>query len=68
MINFDFKFIMERANYIGMKNYGMYGRSIGKISRIRDATFQSKAMGKRDTKEINIEGRIQLDLMIHMHR
>ncbi len=25
-------------------------------------------MGMRDTKEMNFEGRIQLDVMIHMHR
>jgi len=25
-------------------------------------------MGQRNTKEINIEGRIQMDMMIHMHR
>lgn len=25
-------------------------------------------MGMRDTKDINIEGRIQLDMMVHMMR
>jgi DNA polymerase delta subunit 1 len=51
-----------------MKSYGRFGRSLGSISRIKKTAFQSKIMGNRETKDINIEGRIQLDLLIHMHR
>ena len=68
IINFDLKYIIERAGYLNMKNYGVFGRGRNKISRLKDSNFKSKVMGNRDTKEINIEGRIQLDILIHMHR
>lgn len=68
IINFDLTYILERAARLKMKNYGRFGRSIGSISRIKKTAFQSKIMGNRETKDINIEGRIQLDLLIHMHR
>jgi DNA polymerase delta subunit 1 len=50
-----------------MKNFGHFGRS-GALSRIKKGTLQSKVMGNRETKDINIEGRVQLDLLMHMHR
>jgi DNA polymerase delta subunit 1 len=50
-----------------MRGYGHFGRSSA-ISKIKKGTLQSKIMGNRETKDINIEGRIQLDLLIHMHR
>lgn len=33
------------------------------MSRIKSATFSSKAFGTRDSKDINIEGRIQFDML-----
>jgi DNA polymerase delta subunit 1 len=51
-----------------MKNYGIFGRALGYISRVKNSTLKSKQLGDRETKEINIEGRIQLDMLIHMHR
>jgi DNA polymerase delta subunit 1 len=67
IINFDLPFILDRAAKLDLKGYGHFGRSSA-LSRIKKSTLQSKVMGNRETKEINIEGRIQLDLMIHMHR
>lgn len=51
-----------------MKNYGFFGRNLRQISRIKSAKFNSKVMGMRETFEINTDGRIQLDLLIHMHK
>lgn len=39
------------------------GRVHGSLSTIKDRTFQSKAFGKREDKEIKIDGRIQFDLL-----
>ena len=68
IINFDLKYMLNRAAFLGMSRYGQLGRAVGKVSRLRKTTFQSKMMGNRDTEDINIDGRIQLDLLIHMHR
>ncbi len=68
MINFDLCYILQRAHKLKMKNYGYFGRSLNSLSKIKKGSFQSKAMGMRQTKQINIDGRIQLDMMIHMHR
>lgn len=50
MVNFDLWYILERARHLKMKTYGMFGRSKGVLSKIRNGTFQSKVMGNRDTK------------------
>jgi DNA polymerase delta subunit 1 len=68
MINFDLPYILGRAKALGMKKYGHFGRLRGKISQTRAGKYLSKAMGMRETKEIDIDGRVQLDLMIHMHK
>ncbi len=39
------------------------GRIHGSQTTIKDTTFNSKAYGKRENKEIKIEGRIQFDLL-----
>lgn len=51
-----------------MKDYGHFGRSLYSISRVKKSNLRSKQLGNRDTKDINIDGRIQLDLLIHMQR
>lgn len=51
-----------------MKNYGYFGKLTKKISFYKDARLNSKAMGMRDTKEINMAGRLQLDMYMEMHR
>ena len=53
IINFDLPFILERAQKLKMRGYGHFGRSSA-ISRIKKGTLQSKIMGNRQTKDINI--------------
>lgn len=38
--------------------FGKFGRISSTYSEVKEGKFMSKAMGMRDTKEINIEGRI----------
>ncbi|CAD8059734.1 unnamed protein product [Paramecium primaurelia] len=64
--NFDIPYILNRAHNLRLKNYGIFGRIPTTQSVIKNGKFLSKAMGMRETKDINIEGRIQLDMMIHM--
>lgn len=68
IINFDLPYLITRAqNYFKIPGYGKFGRVIGSTSKIKNAVYQSKAMGMRDTKDINMEGRIQLDMLMIMH-
>lgn len=58
IVNFDLPFIIERAEYLKESQYAQFSRLKGSVSRIKQATFSSKAIGTRDTKDINIEGRV----------
>lgn len=45
-------------------NYFPYlGRMRGVKSVLRELSFQSKQMGRRENKTINMEGRVQFDLL-----
>lgn len=68
IINFDLKYILTRAEVLKIQGYGTFGRKIKAVSKIKNGKYLSKAMGMRQTKEIDIDGRIQLDMMMHMHR
>jgi DNA polymerase delta subunit 1 len=37
-------------------------------TQIKDTHFSSKAFGQRDSKEANIDGRLQLDILQYMQR
>ena len=58
IVNFDFPYIINRATALHMNNYAAFGRVTGYYSKIKSNTFSSKALGTRETKDINIEGRI----------
>lgn len=58
IVNFDLPYIIERAEYLKESNFAQFSRMRGGISKIKSATFSSKAFGTRDSKDINIEGRI----------
>lgn len=63
IVNFDFPYIINRASALHMTNYAYFGRVTDTISKIKSNTFSSKALGTRETKDINIEGRIQFDML-----
>ena len=46
-----------------MDNYPRFTRLLNTLSHVKDITTNIKAIGIRDTKDINIEGRVQLDMM-----
>ena len=57
------KFANIFLSFIQVKNFCHLGRIKNTISVLKDATFQSKQMGKRENKVLNIEGRVQFDLL-----
>lgn len=58
IVNFDFPYIINRAAALHMTSYALFGRVRGTYSRIKTNTFSSKALGTRETKDINMEGRV----------
>lgn len=63
IVNFDFPYIINRAQALHMNKYALFGRTLDSYSRIKSNTFSSKALGTRETKDINIEGRVQFDML-----
>ena len=61
--NFDFPYIINRADALKLDQYAKFGRVLNCVSKVKDATFNSKSLGMRETKDINIEGRVQFDMM-----
>jgi DNA polymerase delta subunit 1 len=68
IITFDFPYIIGRAHALGLQNFSQIGRVKNIITRVKETTFTSKMLGTRETKEMNIEGRIQFDMMQYIIR
>ncbi|XP_071955316.1 DNA polymerase delta catalytic subunit-like [Antedon mediterranea] len=60
--NFDMPYLLNRAATLKVKEFPFLARVLNTRSVIKDSTFQSKQMGKRENKVVNIEGRVQFDL------
>jgi DNA polymerase delta subunit 1 len=61
--NFDFPYLLDRARYLKCAKFPYWSRLKFIISQSRDTNFSSKQVGNRNTKAINISGRLQLDLL-----
>ena len=58
IVNFDLPYIIERAEFLKIFNYPKFSRLKNSESKIKLTTLSSKALGTRDSKDINIEGRV----------
>ncbi|XP_063157019.1 DNA polymerase delta catalytic subunit isoform X1 [Candoia aspera] len=61
--NFDLPYLITRAQTLKVNAFPFLGRIPSRKSVIRDSSFQSKQMGRRENKVINTEGRAQFDLL-----
>ncbi|CAL1283637.1 unnamed protein product [Larinioides sclopetarius] len=61
--NFDFPYLINRAAHLKVTSFPFLGRMKSIRTVIKDSVLQSRQMGKRQNKIINLEGRIQLDLL-----
>ncbi|KAJ8024189.1 DNA polymerase delta catalytic subunit [Holothuria leucospilota] len=61
--NFDFPYLINRAAALRVNNFPFFSRIQGMKNLIKDSTFQSKQVGKRENKIITMPGRVQLDLL-----
>ena len=66
--NFDLPYLLNRAKTLGVKNFSYLGRIATSPSVIKETMLQSKQMGKRENKSINIEGRVVFDLLLILIR
>nr|AAI63875.1 Polymerase (DNA directed), delta 1, catalytic subunit [Danio rerio] len=61
--NFDLPYLLNRAATLKVNMFPYLGRVWGCKSVLKDSSFQSKQMGRRENKTINMEGRVQFDLL-----
>ncbi|XP_011873098.1 PREDICTED: DNA polymerase delta catalytic subunit isoform X1 [Vollenhovia emeryi] len=66
--NFDFPYLINRAQHLNVKNFNFLGRIKNIKSVIKDHVLQSKQMGRRENKSINFEGRVPFDLLLVLVR
>lgn len=68
IINFDFPYLIDRAQHLKLPNFAYFGRDLNVKTRVRNTTFSSRAIGKQENKELNIDGRIQFDVLVAVRR
>eukprot|EP01053_Blabericola_migrator_P007418 Blabericola_migrator_1__7417@NODE_377_length_9219_cov_163_315122_g301_i0_p2_GENE_NODE_377_length_9219_cov_163_315122_g301_i0NODE_377_length_9219_cov_163_315122_g301_i0_p2_ORF_typecomplete_len839_score179_53DNA_pol_B/PF00136_21/1_4e84DNA_pol_B_exo1/PF03104_19/5_1e65DNA_pol_B_exo1/PF03104_19/2_1e03RNase_H_2/PF13482_6/7_7e08DNA_pol_B_exo2/PF10108_9/2_1e06DNA_pol_B_2/PF03175_13/4_9e03DNA_pol_B_2/PF03175_13/0_018_NODE_377_length_9219_cov_163_315122_g301_i018764392 len=67
-INFDLNYLVVRSHTLDIPNFRNLGRVINVETKIRDSTLSTKALGTHENKDINIEGRVQFDLLEMIRR
>ncbi|KAK6454201.1 DNA polymerase delta catalytic subunit [Scheffersomyces xylosifermentans] len=66
--NFDIPYLLDRAKALGLRDFPFFGRLKGVKQEAKDAVFSSRAYGTRENKVVNIDGRMQLDLLQFIQR
>ncbi|AET40361.1 DNA-directed DNA polymerase delta POL3 Ecym_5625 [Eremothecium cymbalariae DBVPG len=66
--NFDFPYLINRAAALHVDSFPYFGRLPNVKQVIKETVFSSKAYGTRESKTINIDGRLQLDLLQFVRR
>ncbi|KAF9054588.1 DNA polymerase family B-domain-containing protein [Panaeolus papilionaceus] len=65
---FDFPYLMDRAKALKLERFPFLGRMRKQRTEVKETHFSSKAYGQRDSKETNLHGRLQLDVLQFMQR
>ncbi|KAK6205269.1 DNA polymerase delta catalytic subunit [Scheffersomyces amazonensis] len=66
--NFDIPYLLDRAKALGVNKFPYFGRLKTIKQEVKDSTFSSRAYGTRENKVVNIDGRMQLDLLQFVQR
>lgn len=66
--NFDFPYLLDRAKTLRVNKFPFFGRLLGVKNEYRDSMFSSRAYGTRENKVVNIDGRMQFDLLQYVQR
>ena len=62
--NFDMPYLINRAATLKVSTFPFLGRVNVSRTVVKDSVLQSKQMGRRENKSINMEGRVQFDLLL----
>ncbi|GAA5857179.1 hypothetical protein JCM8547_009357 [Rhodosporidiobolus lusitaniae] len=65
---FDLPYLMDRAKALKVGEFPYFSRLKGVKTEVKETHFSSKAYGNRDSKETNMDGRLQLDILQVMQR
>ncbi|EIW67930.1 DNA polymerase delta subunit 1 [Tremella mesenterica] len=66
--NFDLPYLLDRAKALKAQEFPFLSRLKGQKTEVKETHFSSKAYGQRDSKAVNMEGRLQLDMLQVMQR
>ncbi|KAF9499463.1 hypothetical protein BDN71DRAFT_1442132 [Pleurotus eryngii] len=66
--NFDIPYLMDRAKALDVKNFPFLGRLKRIAAQVKETHFSSKAYGQRDSKDTQLDGRLQMDILQYMQR
>ncbi|SCU89708.1 LAME_0E05072g1_1 [Lachancea meyersii CBS 8951] len=66
--NFDLPYLLGRGRSLKIEEFPYFGRLKTVKQEVKEAIFSSKAYGTRESKIINIDGRLQLDLLQFVQR
>ncbi|AFR94130.2 DNA polymerase delta subunit 1 [Cryptococcus neoformans C23] len=66
--NFDLPYLLDRAKALKIPDFAFLGRLRNVRTEVKETHFSSKAYGQRDSKAVNMEGRLQLDILQVMQR
>lgn len=66
--NFDFGYLLNRAKTLNLDKFPYLGRVPSIQTKARSVVLQSQQLGKRENLDINIEGRVQFDLILVLRR
>jgi len=68
IINFDIPYLLDRAEALKVNGFPFLGRLRNMRTTMKTSTFQSKAFGKSESKDIAIDGRVQFDVLKAVQR
>ncbi|KAJ2599815.1 DNA-directed DNA polymerase delta [Coemansia sp. RSA 1722] len=66
--DFDLPYLLDRAEALKAQDFSFLGRVRETVTKVGSAHFSSKAYGTRDSKVVNMEGRVQFDVLAAMRR
>lgn len=66
--NFDLPYLLDRAKALSLPRFPYFGRMVNIRQEAKDSVFSSRAYGTRENKVVNIDGRMQLDLLQFIQR
>lgn len=61
--NFDFPYLLDRASALRVERFPYLGRFKNAKTEAKDTRFSSRAFGTRDSKDVNLDGRLKFDAL-----